>query len=50
MPQRLMEFKVGAIDIDGLINLLTDNGTRVVAHHVKPLDEEVARIIYNSCL
>ena len=50
MPQRLMEFKVGAIDIDGLINLLTDNGTRVVAHHVKPLDEDVARIIYNSCL
>ena len=50
MPSRLMEFKVGAIDIDGLIIRLTDNGTRVVAHPVKPLDEEVARIIYNSCL
>ena len=50
MPNRLMEFKVGAIDIDGLISLLTDNGTRVVAHHIKPLDGEVARIIYNSCL
>ena len=50
MPSRLMEFKVGAIDIDGLINKLTDNGTRVVAHPVKPLDGEVARIIYNSCL
>ena len=50
MPSRLMEFKVGAIDIDGLINRLTDNGTRVVAHPVKPLDGEVARIIYNSCL
>ena len=50
MPSRLMEFKVGAIDIDGLIDKLTDNGTRVVAHPVKPLDGEVARIIYNSCL
>lgn len=50
MPSRLMEFKVGMIDIDGLINRLTDNGTRVVAHPVKPLDGEVARIIYNSCL
>ena len=50
MPSRLMEFKVGAIDIDGLIDKLTDNGTRIVAHPVKPLDGEVARIIYNSCL
>ena len=50
MPNRLMDFKVGAIDIDGLINKLTNNGTRVVAHHTKPLDAEVARIIYNSCL
>ena len=50
MPSRLMEFRVGPIDIDGLINKLTDNGTRVVAHPVKPLDGEVARIIYNSCL
>ena len=50
MPSRLMDFKVGAINIDGLINKLTDNGTRVVAHPVKPLDGEVARVIYTSCL
>ncbi len=50
MPSRLMEFKVGAIDIDGLISRLTNNGTRTVAHHTKPIDGEVARIIYNSCL
>ena len=50
MPNRLMDFKVGAIDIDGLIQRLTNNGTRVVAHYKKPLDQEVARIIYNSCL
>ena len=50
MPSRLMDFKVGMIDIDGLIDRLTDKGTRVVAHPVKPLDGEVARIIYKSCL
>lgn len=50
MPSRLMDFKVGAIDIDGLVNLLTNNGTRVVAHHTKPIDKEVAREIYKSCL
>ena len=50
MPSRLMEFRVGAIDVEGLINKLTDNGTHVVAHPVKPLDGDVARIIYNSCL
>ena len=50
MPSRLMDFKVGMIDIDGLIDRLTDKGTRVVSHHVKPLDGEVARIIYKSCL
>ena len=49
MPSRLADFRVGVIDIDGLIDILTDKGTRVVAHHVKPLDGEVARIIYNSC-
>ena len=50
MPLRLGEFRIGFIDIESLVNLLTDNGTRVVAHHVKPLDGEVARFIYKSCL
>lgn len=49
MPQRLADFRVGAIDINGLVDMLTDKGAHVVAHHIKPLDGEVARIIYNSC-
>lgn len=49
MPQRLMDFKVGAIDIDGLVDMFSQKGTRVVAHNIKPLDAEVARIIYESC-
>ena len=50
MPSHLGEFRIGFIDVESLVNLLTDNGTRVVAHHVKPLDGEVARTIYMSCL
>ena len=49
MPNRLADFKVGVVDIDLLIDKLTDGGTHVVAHPQKPLDGEVARIIYDSC-
>ena len=49
MPARLADFKEGYMDIEGLVKNFSEEGTRVVAHHVKPLDEEVARIIYNSC-
>lgn len=49
MPNRLADFKVGVIDIDSLVDVITDKGTHVVAHHVKPLDGEVIRIIFNSC-
>ena len=49
MPNRLADFRVGVVDIDLLIDKLTDGGTRVVANPYKPIDEEVARIIYNSC-
>lgn len=50
MPSRLMDFRVGAIDIEGLVNMFTNNGTRVVAHRSKPLDGEVAKTIFSSCL
>ncbi len=50
MPKTYQDLGIKNIDIEGLIKKLTNNGTRVVAHHVKPLDGEVARIIYTSCL
>ena len=49
MPTRLADFRAGVIDIDLLVDKLTDGGTHVVAHPQKPLDAEVARIIYDSC-
>lgn len=37
------------IDLDALVNTFSQGGTRVVAHHAKPMDKEVAREIYANC-
>lgn len=36
-------------DIDKLVKLVSRNGTRVIVHHKKPMDEEVMRIIFENC-
>ena len=38
------------VDINFLINNFSNNGTRVVKHPAKPLDRDVANIIYKSCI
>lgn len=50
MPHTFNDLGIESPDIDALVNQMTHNGTRVVDHHVKPMDQEVARIIYMSCL
>jgi alcohol dehydrogenase len=50
MPLSFKELGVEKPDIEWMVNKLTDGGTRVVDHHIKPLDQEVARRIYESCL
>lgn len=37
------------ISIDALVDKFSNGGTRVVAHHAKPMDQEVAREIYTNC-
>ena len=37
------------ISIDALVDKFSQGGTRVVAHHAKPMDQEVAREIYTNC-
>ena len=37
------------VDIDALVNVFSEGGTRAVAHHAKPMDAEVAREIYSHC-
>ena len=50
LPSKLSEVGVKEEDIDSLVNLVTNNGSRTVYHHTKPINDEVAREIYYSCL
>lgn len=50
LPSRLSEIGVKEQDIEQLVKLATNNGTRVIPHHTKPINDEVAREIYYSCL
>ena len=50
IPHKLSELKTQKkISIDALVDRFSDGGTRVVAHHAKPMDQEVAREIYTNC-
>ena len=50
MPTSFKELKIENPDINKMVNILTNDGTRVVDHHVKPLDKNVALIIYKSLI
>ena len=48
-PLTFKELGLENPDIDKLINVLLDGGTKVIPHDKKPLNQEIARIIYESC-
>lgn len=50
LPHKLSDLGVKKEDIDVLVNKVTNNNTRTVFHHTKPINDEVARKIYYSCL
>jgi len=50
LPNKLSQIGVKEEDIDDLVRLVTNNGTRSIYHHTKPINDEVAREIYYSCL
>lgn len=50
MPSTLAELGIKEEDIDALVDNMTEGGTKVISHHGKDMDAEVARIIYNSCM
>lgn len=50
LPNKLSELGVKKEDIESLVNKVTNNNTRTVYHHTKPINDEVARKIYYSCL
>lgn len=50
IPSKLSELDTNEkISIDALVDKFSQGGTRVVAHHAKPMDQEVAREIYTNC-
>ena len=50
MPTSFKDLGIEKPDIERLTNLVTDNGTRVIKHPFKDMDQEVVRTIYQSCL
>lgn len=46
MPLSFKELGIEEPNIDKMVELFTEDGTRVIAHHAKSLDGEVARQIY----
>ncbi|HNX16009.1 MAG TPA: iron-containing alcohol dehydrogenase [Bacilli bacterium] len=50
MPQSYKDLNIENPNIELLVQKFTNDGTRIVGHHTKPIDQEVARLIYSSCL
>ena len=49
-PLTLAELNIQELDLDKVINVLYGDGKKELPHYKKPLNEEIARIIYESCL
>ena len=50
MPKTFKDLGISNPDIEKLVNLITDNGERVIKHPKKDMDKEVLTTIFMSCL
>ena len=50
MPLTYKDLNIDDIDVEKLANKLTDNGQKVIYHHSKGMDKEIAMAIYKKCL
>ena len=50
MPKNYVDLNIESVDIESLADILTNGGARIVGHHVKPMDRDVAIEIFNSCI
>lgn len=50
MPKTFKDLGIDKPNIDGLVNLITNNGEKVIPFHVKDMDANVLKAIFNSCL
>jgi len=49
MPKSYKDLNIENADVELLVKMFSNDGTRIVGHHTKPIDQEVARKIYKSC-
>ena len=49
MPKTLKDLGIDNPDIKKMVNLITNNGERVINHHKKDMDQEVLSKIFESC-
>ena len=50
MPKTFKDLGINNVDVELLVNLVTDDGNRVISHPKKDMDKEVVKAIINSCL
>ena len=50
MPKTFKDLNIENPDIKQMVNLITNNGEKVIPHPVKDMDEKVLTEIFNSCL
>ena len=50
MPKTFKDLGIEDLDIDKLVNLITDRGERIIKHPKKDMDQEVLTAIFKSCL
>ena len=50
MPLTFKELGIKNVDIKRIVNIVTNNGTRVIEHPKKNMDSEVVQTIIESCL
>jgi alcohol dehydrogenase YqhD (iron-dependent ADH family) len=50
MPKNFKDLNIPNPDIERLVDLVTDGGARIINCPEKPMDPEVVRAIFNSCM
>ena len=50
MPKTFKDLGINDVDVELLVNLVTDDGNRVISHPKKDMDKDVVKAIINSCL
>ena len=50
MPKTLKGLGINEPDVQRMVNLITNNGEKVIKHHIKDMDKVVLTKIFESCL